>query len=185
VARVALWVVPLAVLTTGTAGCDSFHVTQQIARIRVSETDSGRPAGGAQIEWESKYYKGWMSNLSESERNDLWLSRTMNDPYVTEDDGVASLPTNIGTVVGGLVHEPFNPQEDRLTGQFYLFRVRQGDASETLEVRMVPGDGARGRIFQIAVLSIGPAKEITREYTARGHTNGASASSPATGTPSR
>lgn len=178
-ARVALSVVPLAVLTTGTAGCDSFHVTRQIVRIRVSEAESGRPVGGAQIEWESKYHKDWMTNLSESERNDLWLSRSMNDPYVTDEHGTASLPTNIGTVIGGLVHEPFDPQEDRITGQLYLFRVRQGDACETLEVRMVPGHVFRGRTFQIAVLSIGPAKEVTREYTARGHTNGALANAPA------
>lgn len=147
-------------------GCDSFHVTQQVARIRVSEIGSELPAGGAGIEWEGRYYQGWMNNLPENERNNLWLSRSMNEPASTDEQGTAALPTNIGTVVGGLFHEPFNPQQDRLTGQAYLFRVRRGDSSETLNVLMVPGHESCGHVFRIAVLSIGSAREITQEYTA-------------------
>jgi len=163
-----------ALLASSLVGCavDAFNVTQQSAVVRVTRVDSEAPVRGAQVDVEGRYYEGWMSQLEESERNDLWFSRGMNDPATTNEEGLAKLSVNIGMIRGGLFPEPFDPHQDRLTGQTYLFRVYRGDTSEILNVAMVPGHRSRGRLFEVAVLSIGSSRDVTQEYTTRGRRNG-------------
>jgi hypothetical protein len=155
------------------AGCtaDAFNVTQQCVRVRVTQVESGVPASMARLDVEARYYSGWMSQLKESERDDLWFARGMNEPTTTDAQGIAKVCINIGTIRGGLFPKAFDPRKDRLTGQPYMFRVRQGDVAETLHVVMVVGHRSRGRTFEVSVLSIGPSKDVTRAYTAPRRTN--------------
>jgi hypothetical protein len=156
-----------AVLPLGLAGCDSFHVTQQNVRVKVTYVASDSPAGGASVDFKAMYYEGWMKNLGEQERNEQWFARGMNDQCVVGTTGEASLLANVGIVRGGLFPEPFDPQQDRVTGQSYLFRVKCDGSSESLKVTMTPSAVGCGETFAVAVLSIGPAKDVTQEFTRR------------------
>lgn len=156
---------PALSLVWSVAGCgDSIHFTEQIARVCVVEHESRRPASNVQIEWERMYYDGWMTHLDKTERDELWLERSMNKPRTTDETGIASLPTVIGTIRGGLFPEPFDPQQDRLRNEPYLFRLRCDGKSEMLNVLMTPSHQSSGQIFDVTITSIGLARDITQEY---------------------
>ncbi len=167
----SLALVFLMIPTSSLTGCvaDAFNVSQQTAVVLVTRANSQEPIRAAQVDAEGRYYKGWMSQLDESARNDLWFSRGMNDPATTNDEGRATLPINIGMIRGGLFPEHYDPHQDRLTGQVYLFRIQEDRTTETLDVAMVPHHRSHGRLFEIAVESIGPSKDVTQEYVRRGH----------------
>ena len=161
-------------LMAGTVACpvgcavDVVNVTRQTARVLVTQVDSHAPVRGAQVDLEGSDYEGWMPEQEESERNDLWFSDGMNDPAITNEEGVATLPVNMGMIRGGLFPLPFEPHKDRLTGLTYLFQIHAADITETLTVAMVPGHRSCGRFFQVAVLEIGPSRDVSQEYFARG-----------------
>jgi len=159
---------PALSLAWAVAGCgDSIHFTEQIARVSVVEHESRRPASNVQIEWERMYYDGWMTHLNKTERDELWLERSMNKPRTTDETGTASLPTVTGTIRGGLFPEPFDPHQDRLRNEPYLFHLRRDGKSEMLNVTITPGHESSGQMFDVNIISIGPARDITQEY-ARG-----------------
>jgi len=151
-------------MASSLTGCiaHAFHVSQQPARVKVTMVDSGEPASNAQVVFGQRDYR-LRTQIGGSERDELWFPSGMNDPATTNEEGLAMLSVNIG-LYRGLFSEPFDPYRDRLSGQTYMFRIQREDAIEILHVAMVPGHVSCGQIFKVAILSIGPSKDVTQEY---------------------
>jgi hypothetical protein len=135
-------------------GCDSVYVRTQSLEVLVTRLD-GSPAGetavtAAPLSWAP-------NNVSRERYVQMWEENNENTAR-TNADGIATIELDTTVIVGGIarlcMREP--PLRDEVGGRDYLFRIRNDDSSEYMEVRIAPGAIVKGRSVQMTVKSIGP-----------------------------
>ena len=167
----------LFLLETGCAA-DAFYSVHQPVRLWVTDTASGQPAVGAEVQFAYRPKEG----TDESG----WFAEHGQTTVRTDDAGGATVPVEYSWIVGGEIAQkvavtqpdgstkwewharglltPFtgdmDTHRDRVTGETYWCRVEQAARREVIPVRLRPGEVAAGRLFAVRVECIGmPSRE--------------------------
>lgn len=140
----------------GAVGCDSVRRGSQRVEIRVTSLSSGHPVVNAPVTCAPTKRQGptTLYDLSVGR----YLDGFSDKSQMTDSSGRAVFPLDIFTFRGGLLvwlRLDRLRLADSVTGETYFFRIEQG-ARETLTVRMVRGESAKGQRYVVTVDAISP-----------------------------